>query len=119
MYRYAVLLCFVLAGCATSPIDQFTHADLQQAAQLATKNGFSSRAQVWLAYDQLLTSAEQQAEACKAAIIASVNAFPTKSVGLATLAELSAEQTIGGTSAAVHAACQPLPLPALPAMPKP
>lgn len=119
MLRYVALLSFLLAGCASSPIVQFTHADLQQAASIATKNGFTARAQLWNSYDQLLTAAEAQAAACKAAIIASVSSFPTSSVGLATIAELQAELAVGGTAAAVHAACQPMPLPALPALPKP
>ena len=109
----------LLAGCATAPIDQFTHADLQNAANIATTNGYPARAAVWTAYDQLLTASEQQVAACKAAIIAALQKAPTTAVGLATLTELTAEAAVGTSSAAVKTACTGMPIPVLPALPKP
>lgn len=119
MRNIIIALTVLLAGCATAPIDQFTHADLQNAAKIATTNGYPARASVWIAYDQLLTASEQQVAACKAAIIAALQKAPATSVGLATLTELTAEAALGTSSAAVKAACTGMPLPVLPTLPKP
>ena len=108
-----------LAGCAGTAASNFTHADLQNAAKIATTNGYPARAAVWNADDQLLTAAESQVTACKNAIAAAKPTAPSGTVGLATLTELGAETAAKGIPANVAANCAPLPLPLLPIIPKP
>lgn len=114
-----VLSLLPLAGCAGTAASNFTHADLQNAAKIATANGYPARAAVWTADDQLLTAAEKQVQACRDAISASKPTAPSGTVGIATLTELSAEAAARGIPAAVAANCAPLPLPVLPILPKP
>ena len=50
--KYLVIFCIaMLAACATpietTKLSQFTHADLQNAAAIATANGYPARAAVW------------------------------------------------------------------------
>ncbi len=114
-----VLSLLPLAGCAGTAASNFTHADLQNAARIATENGYPARAAVWTADDQLLTAAEKQVQACKDAIAAAKPIAPTGTVGVATLTELGAETAAKGIPAQVAANCAPLPLPILPILPKP
>ena len=113
-----VLLGAVLAGCAGTPISQFTHSDLQNAAKIANANGYPARAAVWTADDQLLTAAESQVQACKDAIAALKPSSPGGTIGVATATELAAEAVAAGIPPAVKANCEPLPLPGIPLLPK-
>jgi hypothetical protein len=118
-----VLLC---AGCATAqtppkPIDlssfglsKFTHADLQNAAAMATKAGLPARAAMWTAKDQLLTAAENMVASCANALATLVPAAPASSgsvVGLATLDELATETLGRGIPTNVLASCKAIPVP--------
>ena len=119
--RYLVVLALVLAGCATpvenTDVSKFTHADLQNAAAIATKNGYPARAAVWTANDQLLTSWEKQIDACNQAILAAKPTAPSGTIGIATATELAAETVGGGVPASVTLNCQPLPIPQIPIFP--
>ena len=121
----AILLCLLLPACSvaqTSPpapitlshfgLSKFTHADLQNAAAIAAKNGYPARAAMWTAKDALLTAAENQVAACAASLatLAPV-APPSGTVGLATLDELATEQIGKGIPASVIANCKVIPIP--------
>ena len=119
-FRNLLLLSLLpLAGCAGTAASNFTHADLQNAAAIATRNGYPARAAVWRADDQVLSAAEAQVTACRNALLAAKPSAPSGTVGLATITELGAEAAAQGIPAAVAANCAPLPLPLLPILPKP
>lgn len=113
------VVALALAGCAGTPISDFTHADLQNAAKIAETNGYPARAAVWKANDQFLAAAEAQVKACKDALAAAKPSGSSGTMGLATATELAAEAVAAGIPAAVKANCAPLPLAALPLFPKP
>jgi len=122
MRRILFAVIVLLAGCATpvenTQLSQFTHADLQNAAAIATANGFPARAAVWTANEQLLTMWERQIDACNQAILAMKPTSPAGTVGLATATELAAEAVGSGIPPAVKLNCEPLPIPAIPIFPK-
>lgn len=104
---------FSLAGCANAqvdlsklPLSKFTHADIQNAAAIATANGYPARAAVWAAIDAQLT-------ACEGAVAAALPKLPTAgaTVGVATLAELGAEGVGQGVPANVLLNCSAIVLP--------
>ena len=121
--KYLVIFCVaMLAACATpietTKLSQFTHADLQNAAAIATANGYPARAAVWTSNDQLLTAWEKQIDACNQALLAAKPKSPSGTVGLATATELAAEGIGTGIPASVKLNCEPLPLPGVPVFPK-
>ena len=129
-YALAAILGFgTMAGCATAPKIDFTatklatatHSDLLAASARATANGYPSRAAFWTAVDGLLTAQEAQANACEAAIAAAMpKASGVPSVaGPADALEAAAEAvgSFSGIPASVKIVCEPLPIPALPALP--
>jgi hypothetical protein len=141
MKKIVVLLCaLMLTACANVPaqapdaaaastaapappqtLKTFTHADLQNAAKYATDRGYLARAAMWQAIEQILTAAENQVAACKAAIQANLPKPVDGTIGLAMLTEMGAEAVAQGVPAQVKANCEPivipsglLPLPRLP-----
>ena len=129
-YALAAILGFgTMAGCSTVPKIDFTatklatatHADLRAASARATVNGYPSRAAFWNAVDGLLSAQEQQANACEAAIAASLPKSPASVTfaGPADALEAGAEAvgSFSGIPASVKIVCEPLPIPALPALP--
>ena len=124
-----VLFALFLTACATagggdatkSNLAVATHTDLLAAAKRATDNGWPARANVWLAFDTLLTAKENQATACLAAIKASMPKAPRGTVaGPFEAIEIGAEAVGGfqGVPAAVKLNCTALPIPPLPTLPK-
>lgn len=116
-----LLLVVLLAGCTTAagiqpigtvdiaskPLPKFTHADLLNAASIASKNGFQGRADFWTANDHMLTE-------CENAISAAIPKLPAagQTVGAATLIELGAEAVgTAGIPANVKIKCEPIVLP--------
>ena len=84
----AVLAILCLTACAGTPISNFTHADLQNAAKIAAT---PAHAAVWTAVDNALTSQEKidaavaaQAKACLDSLKL---AAPNTQFGLATAFE--------------------------------
>jgi len=120
--RYLVVLALMLAGCATpienTDVSKFTHADLQNAAAIATANGFPARAAVWTANDQLLSAWEKQIDACNQAILGMKPPTTGGTVGVATATELAAEAVGSGIPPAVKLNCEPLPVPNMLVFPK-
>jgi len=116
MRLLVLLLVVLLAGCAGLPNlsatkgAQFAHADMQAAAAYATKNGFPARAAMWTAIDAQVT-------ACENAISAAAPAVPTVT-GAAMALEVGAEALSTGIPAAVSVNCAPIPLVAMPVIPK-
>ena len=125
--KYLLVATLLLCGCAsaqTSPpapitlghfgLSKFTHADLQNAAALATKAGLPARAAMWTAKDQLLTAAENMVSACANSLATLIPTAPVSSggtVGLATLDEIATETLGRGIPTSVIANCKPIPLP--------
>lgn len=100
-----------------------THADLQAAAKYAADHGFPARAAVRQAMDTLLTAIETQGSACANAIAAAIPKPPAAGAGPLTpiLAAEMAEEALGnfsGIPAQVKILCAPIPIPALPGLPK-
>lgn len=122
MRQVLAALCLVLlSACATAqtsatsgfdlsklPLAKFAHADLQNAAAIATANGYPARAAVWTAMDAQLT-------ACEAAITAAAPKLPAAgtTTGAATLLELGAEGVGQGIPANVVLNCSAITLPRL------
>ena len=125
----AAIAALLLAACSTTPFDITksqisidTHAGNLAAAKYATDNGYPERAAFWMAVDQVLTANEQQANACVAAIQASLPQVPTapSSMSPELAIEMGAEAVgnFSGIPARVNVLCAPLPIPTLPVMPK-
>lgn len=89
-----------------TPLAKFQHADLLQAASIATANGFTARAAVYTALDAQVT-------ACENAITAAVPKLPPAgtTLGLATGYEITAEAVGEGIPPAVRVNCAAFPLP--------
>lgn len=111
MKRYIVLL--VLAGCAGTPISDFTHADLQNAAKIAVT---PERAAVWRALDAQVAALEAanaafsaQAKACADALKRLKPADDGK-FGIATAIERAAGAATSDGARAVEANCKPINL---------
>lgn len=111
-----------------------THADLMGAAAVAkkaadsakdpfTQQALLARAAWWTAQDTMLTAREAQASVCLNAIRAGAPTLQEApdGTGIFTRIELAAEAvgSFQGISPAVKLACEPLPIPALPVLPRP
>jgi hypothetical protein len=109
-FTIALAACLAISGCATAPNlaaskgAQFAHADLQNAAAIATKNGYPARAAVWLAIDTQLM-------ACENALSAAAPVAPSGTIGLASGLEVAAEGVGTGIPAAVQLNCAAIPIP--------
>lgn len=128
-----VLLCLILAACASTPssppagaavstptstasaplsLKTLTHADLQAAAAYATAHGYPSRAAMYTAIETQLTAAENQIQACKAAIAAALPTSPTVAPpGAFTALEMAAEAVGQGIPASIRITCEPIVVP--------
>ena len=127
---FAVSLVAILSACASttapsissSNLAHVTHADLQAAAGYATAHGYPEVAAVYMADDAKLTAINAQIDACLSAINASLpqQPAPTGSVGPILAFEMAREAVgnFSGIPAKVKILCEPLPVPALPVMPK-
>src|SRR6478609_3232431 len=108
------VLVFFTSGCASTPeqmkLHDFAHADILNAAKIADANGFPARAGVWRSFDTLLTAAEAQVAACKAAL-AGLAPKQIEGDGVFTLIELGAEKVGGGIPASVKITCEPIVIP--------
>jgi len=99
-----VLVLGACSGLPTSKIATFTHADLQNAASIATKGGFPARAGVYSAVDAQLT-------ACENAIATLIPPVISGTVGVFSAGEVAAEAVSSGIPAAVKANCEAIPIP--------
>lgn len=116
--KYTLLALILLTGCAAQaddlkpldlsslPLSKFTHADIKNAADYATSNGYPARAAVWNAIDAQLT-------ACEGAINTLMPKLPSSgsTVGLATGFEIAAEGVGTGIPTAVKLNCSAVQLP--------
>lgn len=89
------------------PLAKFAHADVLNAAAIASANGYDDRAAVWKAFDGQIT-------ACENAITASIPHLPTNTgtTGVATILEIGDEalgQIAIPTQVLVH--CKSIALP--------
>ena len=120
-------LAVFLSACASINIAQTglakaTQADLAAAAAYAQANGFPAVAAVYTAQAAQLTAINGQIQACLDAIAASKPKLPTASGNVGPiLAFEMARETVGtfsGVPASVKLNCEPIPLIALPTLPK-
>lgn len=143
LFLIGALFAFILAGCAANPVNISTsepavtlHNDLLGAAAVATqsanaatdpnlKAALQARAAWWTQLDALVTARENQASACVNAIKASAPSVPNSAVPATkphvfTDVEIAAEAvgTASGITPAMKLACEPLPIPTIPAIPK-
>lgn len=100
----AVLILDACAGMPTSKLATFTHADLQNAASIATKGGFPARAGVYSAIDTQLT-------ACENALATLIPPTISGTVGIFSAGEVAAEAVSSGIPATVKANCEAIPIP--------
>ena len=122
------ILCLaMLTGCASiniaqTPLAKATQADLAAAAAYAQANGYPAIAAVYTSQAAQLTAINGQIQACLDAIAASKPKLPTDNGNVGPiLAFEMARETVGtftGVSATVKLNCEPIPLIALPALPK-
>jgi len=120
-------LAVFLSACASINIAQTglakaTQADLAAAAAYAQANGYPAVAAVYSAQAAQLTAINGQIQACLDAIAASKPKLPTASGNVGPiLAFEMARETVGtfsGVPASVKLNCEPIPLIALPTLPK-
>ena len=116
MKRLLLIAALALAGCAGTPISEFTHADLQNAQKIAVT---PARAAVWKAVEDQVTAIEKanaailaQAKACEDALKALGTTKLDSNVGIATLIEMKAGAATTDALAKVKADCVPIHIPA-------
>ncbi len=140
----ALAILLLASGCAINPstglidvsqtqLATVTHADLKGAAKVASdsaaattdpalKAALLARSNWWTQQEAMLTAREGQVSACLNAIAASKPKLSGgQSAGIFTSIEVAAEAVgnFSGMTAAVKLACEPLPIPTLPAIIKP
>lgn len=118
MKRIIVVAALALAGCAGTPISEFTHKDLQNAAKIAVT---PERAAVWKALDAQVAALEAanaaiaaQAKACLEALKKVAPAGGADVFGAATAIERLAGAVVSDAAKSVEANCKPIPLVKLP-----
>lgn len=119
---FALLSACASINVAQTPLAKATQADLAAAAAYAQANGYPAVAAVYNAQAAQLTAINGQIQACLDAIAASKPKLPTANGNVGPiLAFEMARETVGtfsGVPAQVRLNCEPIPLIALPALPK-